>query len=115
MEGAYPNDLFIEFMTKLQKTKPKVIVLKTDGINREEEMAYAFTLAGAKVKVVHINDLRAGKERLEDYQILALPGGFAYGDDIVSGKILAIELTSFLKDQLILIRMQLLTFLVTTL
>ncbi len=80
--------------------KPNVIVLKADGINRDEEMAFAFELAGAKSTIVHINDLRNKKDSFKNYQILALPGGFAYGDDIVSGKILAIELTSFFADEL---------------
>jgi len=80
--------------------KPKVLVLKADGTNRDEEMAYAFKIAGGDVKIVHVNQLRDGSEKLSNYQILALPGGFAYGDDIVSGKILAIELTSFLGTQM---------------
>ena len=81
-------------------TKPKVLVLKADGTNRDEEMAYAFKVAGGDPKIVHVNELRSGAEKMEDYQILALPGGFAYGDDIVSGKILAIELTSFLGSEM---------------
>lgn len=80
--------------------KPKVLVLKTDGINRDEELAYAFTLAGAAAKIVHVNDLRSKSEHLKNYHILALPGGFAYGDDVASGKILAIELTSFFAEEL---------------
>lgn len=80
--------------------KPKVLVLKTDGINRDEDMAFAFELAGADAKIVHINDLRSKKEKLNNYQIIGIPGGFAYGDDIVSGKILATELISFLSDEL---------------
>lgn len=80
--------------------KPKVLVLKADGTNRDEEMAYAFKIAGANPKIVHVNELRNGEEKLSDYQILALPGGFAYGDDIVSGKILAIELTAFLGEEM---------------
>ncbi|MEK7092426.1 MAG: phosphoribosylformylglycinamidine synthase subunit PurQ, partial [Patescibacteria group bacterium] len=80
--------------------KPNVIVLKADGINRDEEMAYAFKLAGADVKIVHVNQLRSGEDKMSNYNILALPGGFAYGDDIVSGKILAIELTSFLGTEM---------------
>lgn len=80
--------------------KPKVLVLKADGTNRDEEMAFAFKIAGAAAEIVHINQLRKNKKKLNDYQILALPGGFAYGDDIVSGKILAIELTSFLGEEL---------------
>ncbi|MBI4035864.1 phosphoribosylformylglycinamidine synthase I [Candidatus Daviesbacteria bacterium] len=80
--------------------KPKVIVLKADGTNREEEMAYAFQVAGANPEIVHINELRKGNKKFSDFQILALPGGFAYGDDIVSGKILAVELTSFFAEEL---------------
>ncbi|MBI2086034.1 phosphoribosylformylglycinamidine synthase I [Candidatus Daviesbacteria bacterium] len=80
--------------------KPKVLVLKADGTNRDEEMAFAFKVAGANPQIVHINELRENKQSLENFQILALPGGFAYGDDIVSGKILAIELTSFLGKEM---------------
>lgn len=80
--------------------KPKVIVLKADGTNRDEEMAFAFKIAGGDPEIVHINELRNGKKKLSAYKILALPGGFAYGDDIVSGKILAIELTSFLEEEI---------------
>ena len=80
--------------------KPKVIVLKADGINRDEDMAFAFELAGAEAKIVHVNDLRSKKEKLSNFQILGIPGGFAYGDDIVSGKILATEMVSFLSDEL---------------
>lgn len=80
--------------------KPKVLVLKADGTNRDVEMAYAFKIAGGDPKIIHINELRLGKVKLKDFQILALPGGFAYGDDIISGKILAIELTSFLGEEM---------------
>lgn len=82
------------------KTKPKVLVLKADGINCDEELEFAFNLAGAEAKLVHINELRSKKESLRNYQILAIPGGFSYGDDVVSGKILATELTSFFSNEL---------------
>ncbi|MBP9718848.1 MAG: phosphoribosylformylglycinamidine synthase I [Candidatus Levybacteria bacterium] len=82
------------------KTKPKVLVLLADGINRDVELKYAFDIAGGNAAIVHINDLRAKKDSFKNYQILAIPGGFAYGDDIASGKILATELTSFFKNEL---------------
>lgn len=82
------------------KTKPKVLVLKTDGINCDEELEFAFNLAGADAKLVHVNELRSKKETLKNFKILAIPGGFSYGDDVVSGKILAIELTSFFSNEL---------------
>ncbi len=80
--------------------KAKAIIIKTDGINRDDETKFTFELAGATANIVHINDLRSKKEKLSNYNILALPGGFSYGDDVVSGKILAVELFSFFKDEL---------------
>ena len=80
--------------------KPNVLVLKTDGINCDSELAFAFKIAGGEPKTVHINELRSKKENLKNYNILAIPGGFSYGDDIVSGKILAVELTSFFSEEL---------------
>ncbi|MDO8639519.1 MAG: phosphoribosylformylglycinamidine synthase subunit PurQ [bacterium] len=80
--------------------KPKVLILKTDGTNCDEELAFAFKLAGGDPKIIHVNELRTRKNKLNNYQILAIPGGFSYGDDVVSGKILAIELTSFFSEEL---------------
>lgn len=80
--------------------KPRVLILKTDGINCDSETAFAFNLAGGIAKIVHVNDLRRKKESLRNYNILAIPGGFSYGDDVVSGKILAVELTSFFSREL---------------
>lgn len=80
--------------------KPKVAILRTDGTNCDRETYYAFAKAGGECQYVHINELREKSKKLPDYQILALPGGFSYGDDVHSGKILAVELTSFLKEQL---------------
>ncbi|MCL2766591.1 MAG: phosphoribosylformylglycinamidine synthase subunit PurQ, partial [Peptococcaceae bacterium] len=80
--------------------KPSVCIMRTDGTNCDEETSYAFELAGAESCMVHINQLRAKEVNLADYQILALPGGFSYGDDVHSGKVLAIELVSFFREQL---------------
>jgi phosphoribosylformylglycinamidine synthase len=80
--------------------KPRVCILRTDGTNCDEETFYAFNKSGGESELVHVNMLRSGEKRLLDYHILALPGGFSYGDDVHSGKILAVELTSFLKEEL---------------
>ncbi|MDP2940040.1 MAG: phosphoribosylformylglycinamidine synthase I [Candidatus Omnitrophota bacterium] len=72
--------------------KPKVIVLRTAGTNCDKETAFAFKEAGASVESVHINRLINRKKSLDNYDILALPGGFTYGDDVAAGKILANEL-----------------------
>ncbi len=76
---------------------PKVCILKSDGTNCDVELSFAFKKAGGESEFVHVNQLRDKSVRLKDFQVLALPGGFSYGDDIASGKILAIELISFLK------------------
>ena len=77
-----------------------VIILRTAGTNCDRETAYAFEKAGARPELVHINALRKGERSLKDYQILAIPGGFTYGDDIASGKIVANELKFKLEDSL---------------
>jgi phosphoribosylformylglycinamidine synthase I len=80
--------------------KTRICVLRTDGTNCDDETAYAFEIAGGISKKIHINELRSGQVRLSEFQLLAIPGGFSYGDDIASGKILANELVTFLRDQL---------------
>lgn len=79
----------------------KVIVLRTAGTNCDKETAFAFERAGASTELVHMNALRSKEKSLHDYQILAIPGGFTYGDDIASGKIVANELKFKLKDDLV--------------
>jgi phosphoribosylformylglycinamidine synthase len=72
--------------------KPRAIIIRTAGTNCDYETKAAFELAGAAAERVHINRLISGEVRLEDFQMLAIPGGFSYGDDIASGRILANEL-----------------------
>jgi phosphoribosylformylglycinamidine synthase len=57
-------------------------------------------MAGAHAERVHINRLREQPGSLQSYQILVIPGGFTYGDDVAAGKILAIEMMHFLGDSL---------------
>ena len=78
----------------------KVIVVRTAGTNCNEETAFAFSRLGAHVEQVHINALISGTQKLSDYHILVLPGGFSYGDDIASGRILANELRLKLAEAL---------------
>jgi phosphoribosylformylglycinamidine synthase len=68
---------------------PKALILTGYGINCDIETAHAFKIGGADPERVHINDLINGEKRLSDYHILAFPGGFSFGDDIASGKVLA--------------------------
>ena len=66
--------------------------MRSAGTNCDNETAFAFSKAGAQTELVHINQLKGGLKKLSDYQILALPGGFSYGDALAAGKILANEL-----------------------
>ena len=72
--------------------KVKTLILRAPGTNCDVETAFAFQQAGAVPTPVHINRLIGGEQRLSDYQILVVPGGFTYGDDIAAGKVLANEL-----------------------
>jgi len=69
--------------------KPKALILTGYGINCDYETQHAFNIVGADAKRVHINDIIDKIESLEDYHIIAFPGGFSFGDDIASGKVLA--------------------------
>ena len=77
-----------------------VLVLMGDGINSENELALAFFRNGAKTTKLHINELLRNPKKLLDYQLLAIPGGFSFGDEIRSGKILAEKMRDILSDAL---------------
>src|SRR5262249_26439648 len=78
----------------------RVLILRAPGANCDVETEYAFTLAGAAAERIHINRLRENPKLLRDYQVLVVPGGFTYGDDVAAGKILANQLRHFLGDAL---------------
>jgi len=66
--------------------------MRAPGTNCDVETAFAFQQAGAETSLVHISQLICGEQRLEDYQIVVIPGGFTYGDDLGAGKVLANEI-----------------------
>ncbi len=78
----------------------RTLVIRAAGTNCNNETARAFELAGAAAEQAHINELIIGKKKIDDYHILAIPGGFSYGDDLGSGKVLASQLTLKLRQQL---------------
>jgi phosphoribosylformylglycinamidine synthase subunit PurQ / glutaminase len=73
-------------------SKVNVLVLRAPGSNCDQETAFAFQQAGATASLCHINQLVRHERRISDYQILVIPGGFTYGDDIAAGRVLANEL-----------------------
>lgn len=70
---------------------PSALVVRTAGINSEVELCRAFTLAGASVDLVHLDRLIADPTQIRRYDLIAFPGGFSYGDDISSGRIMAMH------------------------
>jgi len=84
--------------------QPKIIILSGYGLNCEEETKFAFERAGTKknirADIVHINDLIAKPKMLAEYNILAFPGGFSYGDDTGSGKAFANKFKNHLAKEL---------------
>jgi phosphoribosylformylglycinamidine synthase len=79
---------------------PRALILRAPGANCDVETAFAFEKAGADAERVHINRLREKPDLLRQYQILAVPGGFTYGDDVAAGKILAVQMKHFLEEEL---------------
>jgi phosphoribosylformylglycinamidine synthase len=79
---------------------PRVLILRAPGANCDAEAQFAFEQAGAVAERVHINRLREQPSLLQRFQILVIPGGFTYGDDVAAGKILANQLAHFLGDTL---------------
>lgn len=81
-------------------TDVRVLVVRAAGINCDEEVMYAWRLAGASPTSVHINALAQEPSMLNDCRIVTIPGGFSYGDDIAAGVILARRLQDDLTDNL---------------
>ena len=78
----------------------KVAIVTGYGINTDYESEEAFRLVGANPVRIHINDFISGKDSLENYQIMMVPGGFSYGDHLGSGKVLANKFRFNLRDNL---------------
>ncbi len=84
----------------MKKSDIKVLVITGFGLNCERETAAACRLVGATPELVHLNDLIAGKHRLEEYHFLTFIGGFSFGDHLGSGTIFANRVKFRLRDQL---------------
>jgi phosphoribosylformylglycinamidine synthase len=69
----------------VHKARPRVAVLREQGVNSHVEMAYAFTEAGFEAYDVHMTDLQQGRAKLKDFQGIVACGGFSYGDTLGAG------------------------------
>ena len=79
---------------------PRVCVLRAPGTNCDEETAFAFESSGARADRVHLFQLLENPKQLAEYQVLCVPGGFSYGDDIGAGVIFASQLRGHLGEAL---------------
>lgn len=80
--------------------RPRALIAHASGTNRDHDVSWALELAGAQPEIVHINRLRDGQVSLDDYQLLVLPGGFSYGDDLGAGRLWAVALRHRLGEDL---------------
>ena len=69
----------------LNLTRPKVAILREQGVNSHVEMAYCFTEAGFDAFDVHMTDLQTGRANLKDFVGIVACGGFSYGDTLGAG------------------------------
>ena len=80
---------------------PNVLILRAPGTNCDAETAFAFERAGAKTETLHINRLLEKPTLSRQFQILCVPGGFSYGDDLGSGRILGNQMLHHLVDEML--------------
>jgi phosphoribosylformylglycinamidine synthase len=80
--------------------KPTVNVLYLPGTNCQEETMRAFACVGAEPRLRFIEDLLAGRGRLDDADVLCIPGGFSFGDHLGAGRVAAVVLRTRLREQL---------------
>jgi phosphoribosylformylglycinamidine synthase len=80
--------------------KPKVLIMHAPGTNRDREAALACQVAGGDPEIVPINQLIARGRLFASYQMLVLPGGFSYGDDLGAGRLWANDLYHRFRDDL---------------
>src|SRR5690242_1616243 len=80
--------------------RPRILILRAPGTNCDAETAYAFERAGGQPEIMHVRRVLESPRQLHNYQVLCVPGGFSYGDDIASGRIFGIQLQHHLADVL---------------
>ncbi len=94
------QDIHKNISINTTNNKPKALILKAIGSNRDPDVSLALEMAGANPNTRGLLDLRKQKTNWQDYQMLVLPGGFSFGDNLGAGKIWALELQSYFAEQL---------------
>ena len=80
--------------------RPRVLIVRAPGTNCDKETEFAFEQAGGAPVPVHINRLLENPNLPLEFEILCIPGGFSYGDDIAAGRILANQIRHHLAEAL---------------
>ena len=83
------------------RSEVRVLVLTGLGLNCEEETAHGFRACGARADLVHLSDMLASDRPLTDYQVIAMIGGFSFGDHIAAGVVYANRLRYRMFDRIL--------------
>ena len=81
-------------------SNPRSLVLRTAGTNCDHETELALEKAGSRVELSHLHRVLAEPGRLDDFELLVVPGGFSYGDDVAAGRVFGLELRHHLSRAL---------------
>ncbi|MEC7696342.1 MAG: phosphoribosylformylglycinamidine synthase I [Planctomycetota bacterium] len=79
-------------------SRPHALILRAPGTNCDRETAFALQTAGAETRILHVNRILENQKDLDEFQILCLPGGFSYGDDVAAGRILGNQIRHHLAE-----------------
>jgi phosphoribosylformylglycinamidine synthase I len=78
--------------------KPPVLILHAPGTNRDGDLAHAISAAGGEPEIVPLSSFRKNTHDWKKYALLALPGGFSYGDALGAGRLWALDLRTWFSD-----------------
>ncbi len=81
--------------------KTRALILNGYGINCPVETAHSITSVGGNAEIKHVTEVLESPKMLEEYNFLVIPGGFSFGDDIGSGKVLSNKLRYKVGDELL--------------
>ncbi len=81
-------------------TVPRILILHAPGTNRDREAELACRVAGGNPEIVHMRRLVERDAHIEDFQMIVIPGGFSYGDDLGAGRLWANDLYHRFRDDL---------------
>jgi len=100
IQPAQPKVAAKDRAPRTQLSAPKALILHANGSNRDRDAALACEVAGAIPEIVHMNQLAQGERHIGDYDMLIVPGGFSYGDDLGAGMLWALDLRQRFREDL---------------